>query len=293
MSESNTIAISDINVPQDRLRKVKEDFASLYAAMLKRGRRLPPIHVRRTPNAKGGKFTLVAGLHRLRGHEIAGLTEIRVEIVKADANEAREIEIEENLFRNGLSALERIDAVADYRRIFEEKHGAITRGGDQKSKGQVGTLIDEVSLLGVVEDSQEGHFYARVTERLGLSSRSAKRLSGIAKSLQSALHDAIVGTPIEDNQSAIERLSKLPVRDQVKYATLLAKNGGDLEAADAALAPKPAQSATDKLRSRLIDTWGRIKPRDRIEFVREHRADVEAALAALDAEGKAGGQIDA
>ena len=282
MSKIETIAIAEIHVPEDR-RALKEDFASLYAAGIRRGRVFPPILVRRTPNAKGGKFTLIAGLHRVRGHEIAGLAEIRADIVKADTGEAREIEIEENLFRNGLSALERIDAVADYRRIFEEKYGRITRGGDQKSKGQVGTLIEEVSLLGVVEESQEGHFYARVTERLGLSSRSAKRLSAIAKSLQSALHDAIVNTPIEDNQSAIERLSKLPVRDQVKYATLLAKNGGDLEAADAALAPKPVQSAADKLNSRLIDTWGRIKPKDRIAFVREHRTEIEAALAALDA----------
>ena len=59
-----------------------------------------------------------------------------------------------------------------------------------------------------------------------------------------------------------------------------------------ALGDAPAkQSAADKLRSRLIDTWGRIKPKDRIEFVREHRAEIEAALAALDAANQSGGGI--
>ncbi|MCI5075585.1 ParB/RepB/Spo0J family partition protein [Oricola sp.] len=284
MSKIETIALADIHVPEDRLRAVKEDFASLYAATLARGRSLPPIQVRRTPNAKGGKFTLIAGLHRLRGHEIAGLVEIRADIVKADAVEARKIEIEENLFVNGLSALERIDAVADYRRIFEEEFGEIDpKGGRPKNSAKLAEFPKR-NLLGVVEDSQEGHFYARVSERLGLSRRSSERLCAIAKSLQSTLHDAIVGTPIEDNQSAIERLSKLPVRDQVKYASVLADNGGDLNAADLALAPKPKQSDTDKLRSRLIDTWGRIKPKARLEFVREHRTEIEAALAKLDAE---------
>ncbi|MDF1778772.1 MAG: ParB N-terminal domain-containing protein [Rhizobiaceae bacterium] len=283
MSKIETIKIADIHVPEDRLRAVKPDYASLMAMLIEGGRILPPIKVRRTPNGKGGKFTLVVGGHRLEGHRLAGRTEIDAVIKKGNAEEAREEEVEENLFRNELTALERIDAVAAYRDIFEARHGEIRRGNPEFSNS---ANLAELNLLGIVEDSQEGHFYSRVTLRLGIAERSARRMHAIARSLNRELHDAITGTPVEDNQSAIERLSKLPPSDQAKYAVLLADNGGDLDAADAALHPKPKQSAADKLQSRLIDTWGRMKTKAHVEFVREYRSDIEAALAVLDGEAK-------
>lgn len=282
--KAETIALADIHVPDDRLRMIKPDYAGLMAMLIRAGRVLPPVKVRRTPNGKC-KFTLVTGGHRLAGHRLAGRAELDAVIVKGNAQDAREEEIEENLFRNELSALERIDAVAAYREIFEARNGEINpKGGRPKKNSANLAEFPETNLLGVIEDSQEGHFYHRMTGRLGLSRRSAERLCTIAKALSRPLHDAIAGTPIEDNQSAIERLSKLPPSDQAAYAFLLAENGGNLDAADAALAPKPRQSAADKLRSRLIDTWGRIKRQDRVEFVREYRAEIEAALATLDAE---------
>ena len=287
MSKFETIAIADIHVTEDRVREVKPDYASLMAMLIQGGRTLPPIKVRRTPNGKC-KFTLVVGGHRLEGHRLAGRTEIDAVIIKGNTQEAREEEIEENLFRNELSALERIDAIAAYREIFEKRFGEINpQGGRPKKNAAKLAEFSEFNLLGIPDESQEGQFYQRVTTRLDISGRSARRMHAIAKALQPALHDALVGTLIEDNQSAIERLAKLPPSDQAAYAKLLKLNGGDLDAADAALAPKSKQSAADKLRSRLIDTWGRMKRKDHVAFVREYRSDIEAALAELDAEAGA------
>jgi ParB family transcriptional regulator, chromosome partitioning protein len=304
MDEIITILLSEIFVPDDRLRQVKEDYAQLFASKLKAGRTLAPIKVRRTPNG-AATYTLVYGAHRMRAHEIAGLTEISAMVAtKGDKQEAREEEIEENLFRNELSALERIDTVAEYRRLFVAKHGELKRGNPEFANS---ANLAELNLLGVNEEADDGKFFQRVAERLGLSRRSTERLSTIAARLQPALHKAITGTEIEDNQSAIERLSRLEPQMQESYAQVLAQNGGDLALADAALDPKQKLTRDEAAYEGLADGWTRTNAKVRArfvkdylpaigealaqdgacltQFVRGHRAALEAALAALPQDG--------
>ena len=59
------IAITDIAVPE-RLRAVEEEHAIAIAQSIVEHGLINPITVRATPAAKGGKYTLVAGAHRLR-----------------------------------------------------------------------------------------------------------------------------------------------------------------------------------------------------------------------------------
>ncbi|MFK5980846.1 MAG: ParB N-terminal domain-containing protein [Rhizobiaceae bacterium] len=290
MSDIKSIALIDIHIPKDRLRKVKPEFVSLFALMLKKGRKLNPIKVRITPNGEC-KYTLVAGLHRYEGHQEAGLEEALAIVTKADKQQALEEEIEENLFRNELTALERIDAVAEYRNIFEERFGKVKpSGGDRRSvefqKCQDGTFEmdgQKVNLLGLVEDSQQGNFYGLVTERLNLSVRTAKRQCAIAKRLDKSLHDALVGSSAEDNQSQIERLSKATPVNQRKLAKLIVeKTNGDVNTAEAILFTPPKTDNKQKHQNAVFNNIGALAKKDRRHTLQvlfqSYGADVEWAL---------------
>lgn len=277
MSKIETIALADIHVP-DRLREIDEDHAlAIQTSIIQHGL-FNPVTVRRTPNAKGGKFTLVTGAHRLRAIELNEEDEIEAIIVDADKLTAVLMEVEENLFRNDLSALDRAVFVQTYRDVWEQKHGKITRGGDQR-----GNL--PLCPIDVVADEASRGFSVVCAERLGMSEDKIKRANRIAQAIPADLKRRLRGTPAADNQSALLKLAKLPAERLANAAKVFDKVEGDFGQMMEALGdPKPKQSDADKLRSRLIDTWGRIKPQARLEFVREHRTEIEAALAKLDAE---------
>lgn len=277
MSKIETIAIADIHVPE-RLREVDEDHALAIQTSIVQHGLLNPITVRRTPNAKGGKFTLVAGAHRLRAIALNDEAEIEAIIVEADKLTAVLMEIEENLFRNDLSALDRAVFVQTYREVWEQKHGKIKRGGDQSAN----IALCPIEIL---EENAERGFAVYCAERLGVSKRTIFMAQEISSKVPRDLRRRLQGTSTADNQAALLKLAKLPPEKLANAARVFDAVEGDFDRMMQALGePKPKQSAADKLRSRLIDTWGRIKPRDRVEFVREYRAEIEAALAELDSE---------
>lgn len=273
MAKFETVAISDIHVPE-RLRAVRDDYAGVFALLVNRGRELPPVKLRRTPNGKR-KLELVAGAHRLRGYELAGRDAIDAQIVKADAKAARAEEIEENLYRYELTALERVAFVAEYRRLFEEEFGAIKRGNPQFSNS---ANLAELNLAGLAEDSQEGRFYSRALNRLGLSERSARRLCTIDRNLQPALRAALTGSAWEDNQAAIERLSKLEPKLQAGIARAITEQGMAPDEAEQAILARPKVSAQQKVWSRLTDTWGRADIARKRRFVAENADDLADML---------------
>lgn len=133
MADYKLIPIAEINVPE-RLRAVEDDHArAIQASIAERGL-LNPITVRATPAAKGGKYTLVAGAHRLRAVSLNGSSEIEAIVVVADKEEAVLIEVEENLFRNDLSALDRAIFVQTHREVWERKYGKIEPGRGNGAK---------------------------------------------------------------------------------------------------------------------------------------------------------------
>lgn len=104
--EVRRIAVGDIFVPE-RLRAVEDDHALAIQSSIVEHGLLNPITVRRTPAAER-PYTLVAGAHRLRAIELLDDGEgIDAVIVNADKDEAILIEVEENLFRNDLSVMDR------------------------------------------------------------------------------------------------------------------------------------------------------------------------------------------
>lgn len=83
------------------------------------------IIIRATPNATDGKFTLVAGAHRLRACIINELEEIDAVIIKGDQTISKLMEVTENLILNDLSVIDRAAHVHVSRDLHEEQNGKI------------------------------------------------------------------------------------------------------------------------------------------------------------------------
>jgi len=132
MAEFKSIPVAEIVVPE-RIRPVDEDHAKAIAASIASKGLLNPITVRHTPNAKGGKYTLVAEAHRLRAIEINGAEAIDAVLVKTDKDSALLLEVAENLFRNELSVIDRSVFVQTYRELWQKQNGEIKAGRPENS----------------------------------------------------------------------------------------------------------------------------------------------------------------
>lgn len=262
MASFKSIPLKSIHVG-DRTRPVDEDHALAIAASMAERGLINPITVRSTPNAKNGEtpYTLVAGGHRLRGAELNQWPEIDAIVVQADATEAQLIELSENIFRNELSKLDRPLFVMKFREIVEEKHGKITRGGDQRAKGNDYPLQltpgKELSKL--------------VQERLGFGAETYKLVTRIGQNLRPELRAMLRGTEAENDQSMLLKLAKMSKDEQVKIAAAL-KEEPDLKRAIAfakppALVAAPTPVSQSSLLTKLIAAWDDANEETRAAFL--------------------------
>jgi ParB family chromosome partitioning protein len=254
MAELKSIPLADIKVA-DRLREIEEDHAQAIAASIAEVGLQSPITVRPTPAAKGGKFTLVAGGHRYRAAQIAGLSEIDAFVVKADSRQALLLEITENLVRNELSVIDRAIFVQRYRELWEEENGEI-------KAGRPGVNRVTVTLFSA------GSFSDHVAERLGVSGETAKRLDRIARQLHPELKSTLRGTPVADQTTVLLQLAKLPPAKQ-RQAAIGWRATGDIKQVFRLLSDKaaPELSAADQLLSKMIELWSRANAETKAAFL--------------------------
>lgn len=253
------IAVTDIVVPQ-RLRAVEEEHAIAIAQSIVEHGLINPITVRATPAAKGGKFTLVAGAHRLRATVLNDDDNIDAVIVDADKDEAQLVEISENLFRNELSVIDRAVFVGSYREAWERKYGKI-------EAGRPGNRINLIQLL---EDEASAGFSQYVADRMGISAPSVKRLSFIVQKLHPDVRSAIRGTPLADNQSALLKLAKMEPHKQRLTAIALKAEGPNLAKALAAVeGPRPKVDKQAAVYDDLVSAWARATEETKARFMEE------------------------
>lgn len=260
MAEFKRILISDIVVPE-RLRAVEEEHAIAIAQSIVEHGLINPITVRSTPNAKGGKYTLVAGAHRIRAEQINEEPEIDAMIVEGDKAEAQLIEITENLFRNDLSVMDRAIFVQSYRDIWEKAHGTI-------AAGRPGNRANLAQLFG--DETEAGSFSQHVADRMGLSKRAVKRLSQISQNLHADVRAAVRGTPIADNQSALLKIAKMEPQKQ-RQTAIAFRTEPDLKKALALVEPAAKLSKVQieqaTLLSRLVTAWEDASEETRNQFL--------------------------
>lgn len=223
MFEVKSIKIADI-VVNDRIRPVDEDHAQVIAASIAANGLINPVTVRATPNAKGGKYTLVAGAHRLRACIINQAEEIDAIIVKSDQTASKLLEVTENLIRNDLSVIDRAAHVQVLRDLYENEHGEV-KAGRPNNSANVAPLF-------------EGGFSQYVSDRLGISKRSYAYLNRISQALNPQLRECLRQTPLADNQAALLKLAKKEQAEQQRIAATMEQTNGDIRLAAKAVEGK-------------------------------------------------------
>jgi ParB family chromosome partitioning protein len=206
------VRLADIDAT-DRLRPVDEAHAQLIAASMNEGRQIQPVVLRVHPSGAGWK--LVVGGHRHRGGEILGWEEIDAVAIECSDDEARQIEIDENLARKELTALERAQFLAERKRIYEALHPETAHGKAKKPKksdpkGKVANLATFLS------------FAKEAAKQTDLAPRTIRRAVELAGKLSPEVVALIRGSKFADNQAKLQALAALEPEQQLLVAQLVA-----------------------------------------------------------------------
>jgi len=240
----------------DRLRGINPDWVEFLAgSMLDRGQDTP-IQVRRI--GRGDRYALIAGAHRMAALEKAGIATAAASVVQATPLQATLLEIDENLIRRELSALDRATFLARRKEVYEELHPETKRGGDRKS------------------DQAEARFglitFSRSTaERLGITERSVEIAVARYRNISGATRVAIAGTWLAESGRQLDELAKLTPDMQRQVAEFVIAHP-DVKAVSqivAALENKP-KTAPPTHYDRFLALWSKADAQTRLriaEFV--------------------------
>lgn len=169
-----------------------------------------PIHVRRNGNRAALSWTLVAGLHRLRGAEAIGRTEIdAIQVADAsdDAAALLRLELSENLDHRQprpiersifIAALARLEEAIDYPDSFGE--ASQVRAGKARQ-----TASDTMS--------HAGGWRERVAAAMGCTVRTIERYRAIHRTIVEPFPDLaeqLNAHPIGENLTALSNIASLP-----------------------------------------------------------------------------------
>lgn len=200
------------------IRPVDEDYAAALAVSMREASQLQPILVRPRETSDGPAYELVAGGHRLRAAQIAGLAFIDAEVRDLTDTEARIAEIDENVVRKELSALDRALSLAERKRLYEEAYPEARHGGDKGFKRAKKTNKNN-SEIQVANLATWSRFSKDAAKKTGLSERSIQRAAELANSLDAETVQLLRGTRLADNAAALKKLAALepPVRRDVAH----------------------------------------------------------------------------
>lgn len=222
-------------------------------------------------------YLLIAGLHRLTACRLLGFTQIECKVVNCDRDQARLAEIDENLIRNELEALERSELWLERDQILE-RMGLRARTGDNQFTRKKGGEMDSPPLKTTVELAEEIGYTERTFQQgkqiardIAPEVKAAIRGTTVSKSPQTLLKIARAGSEerklaeqslkaAELNPSKAEHYQKIAADARAKQAELqlLALQSAEAEKA-AKTAKKAVRKVTDAKTSALEvqdgDTW--------------------------------------
>jgi ParB-like chromosome segregation protein Spo0J len=192
-----------IAVPPERLRKFRPEVVDWLVESITARSVLQSISVRR----RGAGYELVAGLHRLEAARKCGHQTIRAEVYDdLGDDEAKLLQIDENLCRAELSPAERAAHLVERKRLYETLHPETGHGGDRRSAEARSSSHSE-NLKAFVEDTA-----AKTGKGRSTIAREAKRGADIRDVAQ------LAGTSL-DSGAELDAMARLPEAEQRKLAT--------------------------------------------------------------------------
>ena len=199
------VPISEIKINAGRREADPEGVQELVDSISKVGL-LNPITIDR-------EHTLIAGLHRLEAAKLLGWTAIECNVSSLEGLLAELAEVDENVVRKGLSAVEYSDLLLRRKEIYEALHPETKHGGDRKS--------EKIKSAKCTFDSEKS-FVDDTAEKLGVDPSTIRRQIQTAKNLTSEAKDIIRDTGTKITKKDALKLSRLGPEQQKDAASQLA-----------------------------------------------------------------------
>ena len=245
---------------ENRLRELDPAHVETIAASMAERGQLNPVGVR----FDGEEYFLVSGEHRLAAAAHLGWAEIDAAVDEGvDDDESRLRQIDENLMRHDLNALDRAVFLAERKTIYEARNPDAKKGGDRRSaaaRNQTGTM-------------PVWSFSADAAAKTGLDETTIRRAVRIAENIAAPLRKRLAGTAIAKNQGDLLALAKLEPEEQPAIVDLVTRAENPLPTIRAAVAFAHGKTEQikpeEKRRAALQDAWDRAGAKTRRLFV-EH-----------------------
>nr|WP_255569221.1 ParB N-terminal domain-containing protein [Neoroseomonas alba] len=241
-----SIPLDQIDIGE-RLRAVDDDYAAMIAeSLLQRGLDTPIIVA--VVDGAAGAYRLVAGGHRVAAARKAGWTEIPAKVVEVNELQARLIEIDENLVRRELSALDRAVFLAERKAIYEAMNPAAKRGGKREAGKPTSLSV--------------WSFGKATALKLGVDERTIQR--AVARAAIAPEVRALIAThPIADSGAELDQLAGQAPERQREIAERLVREGATARTVSAALVeivgrpPVSAVAEIDREYRAIMSAWGK------------------------------------
>ena len=169
---------------------------------------------------------LIAGLHRLEAVKLLGLESVECMAVSLEGLHAEMAEIDENIIRNDLSAVEYGEILLRRKEIYEMLHpetkaGAAQAAGMNRALGN--NVADKMSATSkaFVEDT---------AEKLGVDPRTVRRQIQTARNLTPEAKEIMRDADKKITKKAAMKISRLGPEQQREAATLL--SAGEIKSVD-------------------------------------------------------------
>jgi ParB family chromosome partitioning protein len=180
----NLVEIDKVSIGSNR-RPLKDQKVAELMESIKANGLLNPITLDQN-------LTLIAGLHRLTACKLLGFTEIECRVVNCvDDDQARLAEIDENLIRNELEALERSELWLERDQILE-RMGLRARPGD-----------NQYTQRGGEPNSPPAKTTVELAREAGYTDRTFQQGKQIARDIAPEVKKVIRGTPTAKSPKAL------------------------------------------------------------------------------------------
>lgn len=282
-----TIAYASIDA-SNRKRPIDPDHATWIAASIEEkgggavGEGLEqPIKV--TP--RDGGYRLVHGGHRHAAMGLLGWSDLvigkHVVVEEMGDLEAELAEIDENLVRRELNALDRALFLADRRRIYEKLNEVDRKGGDRKADRLKAATNSQSLRIGF-----SPRFTVDVADKVGLSERAVQLSLRLAEKLHPQAIAALRGTKVERNQQALLSLCDLTPENQIEAAGAI-QRGEVKTVSEARIAigvdKAPSTDPQPRILDTLLDAWTKASRTTKASFLAEIGAEFVKGDAKSDA----------
>ena len=194
------IEIDEIIIPANRYRSVRPSTVDALADSIRTLGQLQPIIV--TPEKR-----LIAGYHRYLALKRLEQPQIDVTVLDVDRAKEQVAEIDENLIRAELTALEKGEHLAQRKRLYEALYPEAKNGTNQHTRR--------------VRNVCEPRFTKDASKTTGASERTIQHAVSVSNKLDDGVRDTIRHLPIADNQRELGRLAKLEANEQKMVAERL------------------------------------------------------------------------